>query len=150
MSNLILIPKRAILTFLVLTIVSVCYSQKVNVSDADKQRIESQYKVNSWSDLSKYGYVEVKQNGKSGLLDKNLKLALPCKYDYIHLWMLENYGYIEVVIDDKCGALDKNLHVILPCEFQEIFKRNECGGYYKAKKDGKTAIFDLSGKMLLG
>jgi hypothetical protein len=150
MSNLILIPKRAILTFLVLTIVSVCYSQKVNVSDADKARIESQYKVNSWYDLSEYGYVEVKQNGKSGLLDKNLKLALPCKYDHIHLWMLEDYGYIEVVIDDKCGVLDKNLHVIFPCEFQEIYKRDDCGGYYEAKKDGKTAIFDLSGKMLFG
>ena len=96
--------------------------------------------------------INVEKNGKSGMLDYNGNVILPC--EYTNLGMITE-KLIRVEKDGKKGLLDYNGNVILPCEYDGIyndFRYSYRGIVYFTIGDSsnrKIGLIDKDGIVLL-
>ena len=71
--------------------------------------------VNEWKVYSRLG--------KQGLIDKEGKTVLPCKYNEV-LWWSEN-GYIAVKNNNLTGIVDTGNNIIIPFEYSTLYLCNK-------------------------
>lgn len=91
------------------------------------------------------GYYFVKNNGKAGIADENGKEVLPCLYEVVDRFFVENY--LRVKKNGKWGFVDTNWKEVLPCIYEDESSFN--GDYASVKKDGKWGYIDKKGKSVL-
>jgi len=130
-----------------------------------------------FTDFDHNGYAGVKNNGKWGLINRDGKQVLPCKYDDYFIYYS---GDIWVMLDDKWGLADslgneiteikydapsyfgnnKTTQVVSGGKKGIISKKGEIlpadyddirsfPGYYILISDGKAGLADMSGNILL-
>lgn len=87
------------------------------------------------------GYMKVKQKGKYGFMNKQKQVMIPCEYDLI---TQEKDVYIAQK-DGKYGVIDKQNQILLPVEYERILYAYD-SGYFFARKQEKTMVFDKDGQ----
>jgi len=101
--------------------------------------------------IIEYGYCEVKKNGKTGVISKEIKEVIPCQYDGIRTFQLEKSSNCEVKIGNKWGVYNiKEAKEVIPCLYEEIYSweldDNSC---CNVKRDGKWGICNNVGKEIV-
>lgn len=100
-------------------------------------------------------YAIVKNNGKSGIIDKKGATVLPFVYDnilYKHSFEFDQYNYDNAEVfylskNGKYGILDKKLKTIVAIEYDVISNFNE--GYAYVKKEGKYGFINKKGELVI-
>ena len=92
------------------------------------------------------GMLEVRIDGKSGIVDRTGRVIVPCEYDYIDDMSCRR-GFLSVKKDGKYGIIDKKGRVVIPIEYQM------CGYVARnravVKSDGKYGFVNRRGKVVI-
>ena len=91
-------------------------------------------------------FFRVKRAGKYGLLTKDDKLTVPCKYDFVSE---PSDGYVVVRTGKKWGVIEQSGKIALAPtnRFEKIFAYKE--GYAKVLVDGKYGFIDPHGNIYI-
>lgn len=88
----------------------------------------------------------VQKDGKWGLVNRQGKLLVPCRYDGINC----GEGLCEVKMNDLWGCMDTLGKMILPAEYKHVSVLENNGGIIAKQPQGKSAFFDTKGKIIIG
>jgi len=88
------------------------------------------------------GFMTVKINNKSGVVNRQGKLLVPCEYEAAFYYYLTKLLY--VYRDNKRGYYNLSGKMILPCEFSSI-PDSLVSGCFIVKQDGKLGMVDTTG-----
>jgi len=87
------------------------------------------------------------QNKKYGIIDKNYKIIVDYKYDYLYAGYTDKF--LTAKIGKKWGIIDLKENIILDFIYQDIEIENynkKC--VFKAKYNNKYALFNIKGKRI--
>jgi hypothetical protein len=100
------------------------------------------------------GFAKVKSNGKYGFINTSGELVLPCKYDVMYDWFIEDL--LGVVINEKFGFVNASGELVVPCIYDEISSYDEkwdFPGFYKGLclvREGWTyKVINKDGKVIV-
>lgn len=95
----------------------------------------------SWAYDFKFGYAIVCQNFKWGAVDSNFDLIIPCKYDYLDVF-IEGFFRFKMTGQGFLGIIDKNDTVIADSEYRQV----ECieKRYFKLSKSSGPSFYNVS------
>ncbi len=114
------------------------------------KRLPPEGRYDAVEDRDDDGILVVKKDGKVGLLDRNLRVLAPCKYDNIDI----GDGFVEVTVGEKHGVLDAAGKVIVSCIYDRIEEpftadtEVKCLGHI-VERDGGSTVIDQHGKELI-
>jgi len=94
------------------------------------------------------GMLEIRIDGKSGIVDRTGRVIVPCEYDYIYIDdMSYRRGFVRVEKDGKHGIIDKKGRVVIPVEYEMCgnLERNRAVAGY----DGKYGFVNRRGKVVI-
>ena len=95
------------------------------------------------------GLAKVRQNGKSGFIDKSGNKVIPCIYDWVEDF---NDGLLLVKLNGKYGFIDKSNKQIVPIAYNDLFYFLPLGIIKAIVKDENgnniTYYYDTTGKYL--
>jgi hypothetical protein len=88
-----------------------------------------------------YGYtgtptqykVQLRENGKWGVIDDSGQEVAPCKYDEIR----SEYSFMKVKLGDRWGILDRAGKEIVPCKYDFIYDEVKNSNLISVELDGK-------------
>ena len=90
----------------------------------------------------------MKKNGKSGRVNTEGKLVLPCKYDGINGSYSDGRMIVSINFPEgrKKGFVDENGNEVIPCEYHDM--KAFSGGKAQVQKDanGPWIKIDVNGK----
>ena len=92
-----------------------------------------------------YGLYKICRNGKWGVVDAQLNLIMPYKYDYIS-WYFDKNDLLEVEVDSRYGLVNKNGVEQVPVKYTDIDENDD--GTYTVKQDGKEFKIDKFGNKI--
>ncbi len=88
------------------------------------------------------GYYEITRNGKDGVVDSELNIVVPCKYDCI--WSMDKNDLFVVRLDDKYGLVNAAGIEVFPVIYEDVSSNKE-DGTYTVKRNGEILKFDKYG-----
>lgn len=123
-------------------------SEKVLLSFGQYTSIETAF--------NKYYIVTKEQNGKKyGVLDKNLNVLIPIKYESITALMYANKTAFWVELNDKYGLVDENDKIIAPFKYDWIgngynysFQMSEINRF-PVRHNDKVGWIDINGQEVI-
>jgi tetratricopeptide (TPR) repeat protein len=92
------------------------------------------------------GLITIKKNGKSGVMDENYKLIVPCEYDEVEYSKLPKN--IRVKKKEKYGIYNLAGKNVVPCE-ADFITEADYNGFFIYKKNGKLGMSDLNSKITI-
>lgn len=99
--------------------------------------------------ISEGGLIEVRKNGKYGVLNKNGEIVVPIKYDLVHI--KGNKNLIKVITPyqegRKCGVYNSKGQVIVPIGKYESVDVRE--SYIKVEQNGQKGILSSNGNEIV-
>lgn len=92
------------------------------------------------------GLAEVEMNGKSGFIDRNGDVVIPCEYDRVSAGGF-NEGLCGVEKDGLWGYIDRKGEIVIPMEFSNAGRFSD--GYAQACKNDKYGFIDKEGNAVV-
>lgn len=99
------------------------------------------------------------ENGKWGFVDKNGKMVVSCKFDWVCTGLevdeipgVEPNEVICVQVADNYGFIDRTGKEIVPCEYfvpDIVVGKCFIGGIQRVEKDDKWGAYDIQGKLVV-
>jgi antitoxin component YwqK of YwqJK toxin-antitoxin module len=123
------------------------------LSDKDAYDVVIKLKYEDADDFHN-GLAQVKLNGKWGVIDRDEKVVIPFRYDYMHSFGKTYKGLAWVKMNEKEGLIDKTGREIIPVKYDEIATAS-LGGMYEplkyvglvsVKYNGKWGALTLNGE----
>lgn len=90
------------------------------------------------------GMARVKQNGKFGLIDTNMKFIVACNYESIGMFF---DGLALVSLHNKFGFIDKNGKEVIAPQFE--FAADFSEGFAMFQREGKSGFINKEGKIVI-
>jgi len=90
----------------------------------------------------------VKKNGKSGRVNTEGKLVLPCKYDGINGSFSEGRMIVSINFPEgrKKGFVDETGNEVIPCMYYDVKPFSGGKASVQKEKDGAWIFIDVNGK----
>ena len=88
--------------------------------------------------------LRVRANGKYGLMDTSLNIAVPIEYEYLDIL---GQNSVVAVQNDKYGLIDASGNTLIPIQYRFIVRVND-NAYILYSDDG-CEVFDISAKTVL-
>lgn len=92
------------------------------------------------------GLAEVEMNGKSGFIDRNGDIVIPCEYDRVSAGGFDE-GLCGVEKDGHWGYIDRKGQIVIPMEFSNAGRFSD--GYAQACKNDKYGYIDKEGNAVV-
>jgi len=123
------------------------------LSDKDAYDVVIKLKYEDADDFHN-GIAQVKLNGKWGVIDRDEKVVIPFKYDYMNSFGNTYKGLAWVKMNEKEGLIDKTGREIIPVKYDEIGAATMGGmiepledvGLVSVKYNGKWGALTLNGE----
>ena len=90
------------------------------------------------------GLAKVKLNDKWGFINKDGREVIPCKYDWVNLFLK---GLTKVKLNRKYGYIDRTGREVIPCKYDEINAFSE--GLAKVELNNKFGYIDRTGREVI-
>ena len=90
------------------------------------------------------GLAKVKLNDKWGFINKDGREVIPCKYDWVNLFLK---GLAKVKLNRKYGYIDRTGREVIPCKYDGINAFSE--GLAKVELNDKYGYIDRTGREVI-
>jgi len=129
--------KRAVIFLLMVLVVTSVRGQNES-PDSVLQKYDRFWEMSS-------GLFRVMEEGQVGVVDKNGRIVVPCRFDQV--WTPNKDNYIRVLLNMKTGLYHIEKGIILPAEYDQIWEFEN--GLAKVMKNRKFGFVDMKGLMVV-
>lgn len=129
--------KRAVIFLLMVLVITSVSGQNVT-PDSILQEYDRFWEM-------KPGLYRVMDEGQIGVVDKNGRIVVPCRFDQV--WTPNKDNYIRVLLNMKTGLYHLDKGIILPAEYDQIWEFEN--GLAKVMKNRRFGFVDKDGLMVV-